>query len=1055
MIKTKKILLTMLITALTVFVMLLTLSMGSTFADVIRPHNPSQELQLELELSGDKLTASATEIEGYTYQYWIKTKVATDNSPNLAGRQFIWQLVSEYGGSSSAELTVGPDNVDEYGRYSVIVRIMDGETLVDEIYGTYSPASISEIRANGKAIEGELIVSKSGTVDINIMSAGNIETYLLYHKGDKDEPLSGTNGEFKLSFDTFESGYHTFKAEIEAATGEKASKSFTVYVYDEYVAQQRPVITSLKGVTDWDNGGLTVFTMNVEYADGTPIPYEKASDFKFSLTSGSITAAPVIVEKEGGSFDVQFTVDYNGKKGIYYTVGKVSRDSITGDDDKIIRYYEGYARAATLSQSAKDSSGKALSDNTISAGQPVTITAEGSITGSSKLQYAFYREDASGWVLIRDYQESNTFTWTPIRPGQYNIQVRVKDKDAGSYEKAVTVRYLITGVNLEGSLNVDIIDYESGAVATDDLVTGKPYKLAARYSGTESNLLYMFTLTTSNLGTVYLSKFSPSPYLMFIPSKADNYVITARVITTDSFGYKDKSEYAAVTSGKPGIAFKDVTDGVADVDAITGSAYNFDNNVIVSGASGYSVKIDGAEIPGTTYTFSEEGEYIIEVSANNKIGTATKSFRLFASDPDTIVNFAKASYDLTVYTAGTTAYVATLPAATLGANGHEIIGYSVTDGEENIAITSGKITVAEDATSYTITVTAANAYGVQATATATLNIVFEDPYDFKSEGSFVVIAGADYSYSYKNPSYTGSNPTLVEDAEAEDGVALSAQINPSNPHLALFILFNGTEGVDMTQYGGLRIRFKFIGTTDFSFGANEGEIAWFGATYRDRWVDYNVTIDQLIEAGSQKGYGNTLKRLVFTQGSGTVLIDFVKLIPKTQLPDENDPNYSYNIGDIYYLFNAESGPINVVKRSGVTIYNGAADYKALVSKTGVTSLIGYEVIADANATTGKAIKLTYSGTTGLALHFNTPIDMTNKKLEMRYRSISGNVDICIEDHTFLWKNNTAYETYTYDDTKDPFKTLMTATGFKISDLFIGLQTNGTYCIDYIKIYYYK
>ena len=78
MVKTKKILFLMLIAVFMTSVMFFAINISNTYAqDVIRPLEPADEVVLETGFSGGKLQVSTT--GGYTYQYWIKTKVVTDD----------------------------------------------------------------------------------------------------------------------------------------------------------------------------------------------------------------------------------------------------------------------------------------------------------------------------------------------------------------------------------------------------------------------------------------------------------------------------------------------------------------------------------------------------------------------------------------------------------------------------------------------------------------------------------------------------------------------------------------------------------------------------------------------------------------------------------------------------------------------------------------------------------------------------------------------------------------------------------------------------------------
>jgi hypothetical protein len=66
--------------------------------------------------------------------------------------------------------------------------------------------------------------------------------------------------------------------------------------------------------------------------------------------------------------------------------------------------------------------------------QPVgtRITWTATTTGGvPPIQYEFWRYSAStGWMIVQGYSTTNTFSWMPSQPGQYDIAVWVKN--AGS-----------------------------------------------------------------------------------------------------------------------------------------------------------------------------------------------------------------------------------------------------------------------------------------------------------------------------------------------------------------------------------------------------------------------------------------------------------------------------------------------------------------------------------------------------------------------------------------------------------------------------------------------
>lgn len=179
MIKTKKLISGMFLTLCLVLslVVLSTFNNNAAFAEEIE--NEGMELNLEF-VGGGKLQASATAKQGYVYQYWIKTKLVTDESSNLANEQYIWQCLTDHDGSATKLIDVTANDVDQYGRYNVIVRIKEGSEIIDVIYRSYAKAGISEVRVNDETVNGEIIVSKNSVAKIQILSDSDVNQYSLY-----------------------------------------------------------------------------------------------------------------------------------------------------------------------------------------------------------------------------------------------------------------------------------------------------------------------------------------------------------------------------------------------------------------------------------------------------------------------------------------------------------------------------------------------------------------------------------------------------------------------------------------------------------------------------------------------------------------------------------------------------------------------------------------------------------------------------------------------------------------------------------------------------------
>lgn len=402
-------------------------------------------------------------------------------------------------------------------------------------------------------IEGrdlKIVCQSAAAVDIalgNLVVGGNIDgiTYKVYY-GDSAIPVIESNRkDIILDFSSYPIGRNVFR--VEAIYEENvATAYFSVYIYDEYEVFDNLNIVSLTGQTNTASGETT-FYMELQYPDGRDIEAGEADNFEYSLISGRYTCQFVDTTVSGNTITAEFYVDY-ASVGIYQTIGKVTKIGKNCEDDKVIQYYDGYARDAQVElpqQSGAIASGDTVEITAENAAIRASFGAGDDYVAAADLRYAFYREDASGWVLIKDWTTDNTLNWTPLREGNYKIQVRVKEAGAGSYEATASREYVVGSTDLD-DLSFEIIDCVTGmAVSDDEIYAGKAYKLVADID--DEDLLYMFTYNSASVGLIYLNKFNPSPYLLFIPTKPEEFTLTARVISAANFGYKDISASRTIT----------------------------------------------------------------------------------------------------------------------------------------------------------------------------------------------------------------------------------------------------------------------------------------------------------------------------------------------------------------------------------------------------------------------------------------------------------------------------------------------------------------------------
>ena len=559
------------------------------------------EMSLATSCADNTLTVTVENGESeFQYQFWVKKKIDIDMGSDSIGKQYIWKMSREYLFVPSADIIINSTDFYDNDKIYVIVRVKEGSNIVKEIYGAYTKTDIflPDIKFvsvnNVQAIDQTIVVEKSGILEINI--TGNIAG-LNYSLKDEDDNVidNGESSVFQINTGDITPGLHKLTAVVSNENG-SAEQGISLYVYDKYNASEIPVIES---VTDEITDGIATFTIKVKYADGNYIQPHEINNFKFSLSGEGYTGIfqSAMLNEFDNMLDVVYKVNYI-KHGVYRMVATASSKSVA-ITDKFIWYYSGYARTAFIQQSSNAS--KVNGINTEPAGTEIIINAiNGSINTvlATDLRYAFYREDASGWVLIKGYRVNeygiadSTLNWKPIRPGVYNIQVRVKDVNGGSWEAAATEQYVITGDTLEGNLTIEAIDADSGTEA-QVFYAGKPYILKVSYTGMPSvDVLYMFTLTSPSLGTLYLSNYSANQYIYFVPNKAERYKITARAISVNSFGFKDVSTEAFILDSEVKLKLTAPINITFDKGQM-----QWDN---VAGADSYIVEVNGIEFSTIT-----------------------------------------------------------------------------------------------------------------------------------------------------------------------------------------------------------------------------------------------------------------------------------------------------------------------------------------------------------------------------------------------------------------------------------------------------------------------
>lgn len=83
------------------------------------------------------------------------------------------------------------------------------------------------------------------------------------------------------------------------------------------------------------------------------------------------------------------------------------------------------------------------------------LKAGGTSTNGAVYQFLANNLSENRWVIIRDYDESNTFNWVPENPGDYKIAVHIKDK----YSRLSKDAHLYKDIKINPAVVYTVTDY--------------------------------------------------------------------------------------------------------------------------------------------------------------------------------------------------------------------------------------------------------------------------------------------------------------------------------------------------------------------------------------------------------------------------------------------------------------------------------------------------------------------------------------------------------------------------------------------------------------------
>jgi len=477
--------------------------------------------------------------EDYRYQIWSWQEVTSDSflngESNVTANQ--WVLSKAY--TPGSEGTPEADGSISYTidsftppetNYTVSVRILDENgNFVTELRDSYTPAEIGEAKIMKVLVDGEyakgtvLKALESETVTVKIV--GNLEGLKCTAAVVSPKTaLTGNGNEFTWDIAALSPGEYSVKVTASnGTTSDTRYAAFRLYSADG------------TGYAEIDNMAVTQDAGTVSVT-----PAFSNGEFRYVIREPG--REPLVTSASYGSVSAPLAYGTLGY-GIYHIYGLVGGTGLADYEDGVIKTLNiarGESKASvTLEANLNLKEG-------IQKGTAIRFTADAAIPGAANIEYSFWRHDARGYALVKDWSGDNTLDWTPARIGGYTIEVRAKGAGAGSYEamKSVTVNVTDTAETKAEGVAITLNGAELNAQAKARL----PVTVKANATSTNSDeLLYKFLVYDDDMLTSTLQNYSANQNCVWVPREAGTYKISVLVKNKASFGRYDAIETFTVT----------------------------------------------------------------------------------------------------------------------------------------------------------------------------------------------------------------------------------------------------------------------------------------------------------------------------------------------------------------------------------------------------------------------------------------------------------------------------------------------------------------------------
>ncbi|WNF22633.1 triple tyrosine motif-containing protein [Mesobacillus jeotgali] len=448
--------------------------MESVTSDLTSPQNVDSAINL---------TAKATGGLELLYQFHVYDGVE-------------WKALTNYSANNTVKWV--PGNPGNY-KFSVHVKDRYSSQKYDS-YGTFEYTILGDPVQLNSVTTSAVSPQDVGTpVTFTADASGGVNRLYKFwiFDGQEWKVLSEYSTDNQATWTPTEAGDYRFSVHVKDSL---SSNEYDDYAGFEFTAVQPPDITSLKA--DRPSPQAVGNTVTIT-AKGVGV---QEALYRFYQYDGKEWT---VLKDYGPENTIQWSPRGEGN----YRISVHMKDSHSTKDYDTYKWFDYNFYVAPV----KVSSLQASLPSPQPSGKTITLTANAS--GGTEKLYKFHAYDGKTWKVLRDYQASNQYAWTPI-PGNYKLVVHVKDKNSTkAYDAYTSADYQVSDspVQME-ALNTS---YASPQTA------GTPVRITAQAIG-GTDRRYAFHVYDGSAWTELQSYSSDNEYT-WIPSKPGSYKFSVHV----------------------------------------------------------------------------------------------------------------------------------------------------------------------------------------------------------------------------------------------------------------------------------------------------------------------------------------------------------------------------------------------------------------------------------------------------------------------------------------------------------------------------------------------